>query len=496
MSVELNTAKHICKVVSKQIKSGFPELTIEYILHKENERAQTLDKNLPNIKKHVAGKTLLESPSLADKQKILEKNKSRFTVIAKHEKNGILGLFKSRAFIGISFINYDRFRSASDLRNHALHLAWHAIELYLDAIRTKKDDDDIISFIEDKNLFIPHLDEAQRAYRNLISDIFSATVQRLQGRKNAFEHVVTQRIYDTLTPQPDFEAEIFPSPICADTFDFAFNNCEKNNRHESDLFVKAANITRDISAAFDINTIEQWRNFALPAQYMAWTGSSPETILGAALYTAENIHTQSISDMIAERMDLRAELLSVIDAYNPFAHPETNLKIHKKKCTKLKDNIFFKIQNQSNIGLLLDEATKQNQKLFDNDLSGWCADILIKTYHHFKSDLRIKTFYESRRSAIALMDDEIKKSDFQTLATLSDLMFKKIRKGYALDKNTIINLAQKLDDAKYIVDTVERLDELETTLPQTLFPDEETGENLKSKTSELNISKILGEQPA
>lgn len=490
MSIELNTAKHICNVVSKQIRSGFPELTIEYILHKENEREKTFDKSLANIKKHVAGKTLLEYPNLNDKKKILQKNKSRFTIIARHEKKGIFGLFKSRSFVGISFINYDRFRSANDLRNHALHLAWHAIELYLDAIRNP-DSDDIIPFIEENNLIIPHLDETERAYRNLIADIFSATVQRLQGRQKAFEHVVTQRIYDTLTPQPDFEAEIFPSPICADTFDFAFNNCEKNNRHESDLFVKAANITRDISAAFDISTIEQWRNFAIPAQYMAWTGSSPETILGAALYTAENIHTQSISDMIAERMSLRAELLSVIDAHNPFAHPETNFKIHKKKCSKLKDHIFFKIQNQNNIGILLDEALKQNQNLFDNDISGWCADILIKTYNSFKMDLRIKTFYESRRSAIALMEQEIKESDFEALAQLSDLMFKKIRKGHTMDMKQIFKLASTVEGANHIVNTLEKLERLEASTPE--IPAAQIIENRKSNTpSELNITKILG----
>lgn len=492
MSVEQKTAKHICSIVSRQIKTGFPELTIEYIVHAENKREETFYKSLDNIKNHVAGEILSGYPDLVEKQKILQKNKSRFTILGKHEKSRFLGLFKSRAYIGISFINHDRFRSPEDLRNHALNLAWHAIELYLDVIRTPKPGD-VISFIEQHGAIIPNLDDTQRAYRNLIADIFAATVQRLQGRKNAFEMVVTQRIFDTLTPQPDFEAEFFPSPVCADTFDFAFRNCERNNNMKNDLFVKAANITQDISAAFDLTTIEHWHNFAVPAQYMAWTGSSPETILGAALYTAENIHTQSISDMIAERMALRAELLSIVDSHNPFAHPETNEKVHQKKCAKIRDQIFYKIQNQENVKLLLDEAKQQNKMLFANNVSGWCADILVKVHDAFKENLKTMSFYESRREAIKMMDHEIKNSNFQPLINLSERMFKKIRKGYDITPDRLQRLIAEVADADHIAQTLLRIDEASFLTEDDEYDDKIINETDNILPNQINISQIMQE---
>lgn len=483
MTVDYKTATHICNVVRRQVQNSFPDLYINFIIHKENKRKYAFSVEKENILTHSAGDVVLDHFQDPQHAPQLDKDRSCFAMLAYDKQPGFLGFFQQEYYLSICFINYERFNNQENLRNHAFHLAWHAIALYKDFSNqnTGKSNNIEIRFEDNHNVLLTKLSPSQWCHRNLEADIFSASIQTLQGRADALDILSKQRMADTLNPTPGFIAERFPFPICLDTLDFVFENKINQYKKSKKTAIAAAEIAEEIGKAYDESSIEQWRIFSIPAQEMAWLGHSPKSILGAAIYTSENTYAQSIADMLAERMEIKPEIIPTSQEYNPFTAQEANEHIHKKQCNQLIDNILNKIHEEKNNAIIMEVIQKQNLFLQGTSLTGWCSSALVQTNIYIEQSDLSGDIIEILKHAKTVFQEEVASIPWDTLVHFSHALFNHRRSNITQTMDDIINIADENDEFASIYHVLTTVNNAQS----------KTEENENTFNSPQNISDFI-----
>ncbi len=448
MSIDQKTARHICNVTRRQIQNAFPELHLHFCVHGENKRKETLTREIKALKEHPASKHLLEYHDTQAIDKIMQKNKTRFISMARHNKPGFLGFFRNNAYLALCVVNYERFSNEENLRNHIYLIVWHALSLYHDFLSKNKNKGNTnkITFIDDHNVLIPNLSMDELAFRNLSGDIFSACIQILLKRKNVIESISKQRITDTMTPHKGFRSEMFPFPVCADQLEAIMRNIKDNGTKNKRTVQSAIRMTNEISQTYDETIIERWKSFSLPAQQMAWAGQTPETILGAALYTCENTYTQSTADMVAEETKIKPEPITSFHDHNPFTKDEANEQTHANLTQKTLETALNKIKTTSDHKILFEIANKQNELLRQGKAIGWCAGGLLRAVEmikHCKDPSLLQSIIEQAKEVFT---SECKSIEWDTLNHFAFCIFQERRKGRELSQEDLIQLSAKDDE--------------------------------------------------
>lgn len=449
MPVDYKSAQHICNVVKRQVQACFPDLQLHFIAHKENERAKSFSTEARKISEHPAGDYVLKYRTEIETKKILSKNRTRFVAIARYNKPGFLGFLQDNSYLGLIFVNYERFDSEQHLKNQTLHCAWHAIALYKEYVRfraSKKTISEDNLFLDDRNILIPQLTEKQLYHRNLMADIFAASVQTLQGRDEAFDNISKQRVYNTLSAEIGFYAEQFPFPVCIDTLELIFKDNIEQFKNSKKPMQTAIKITEDIGKTYTSTSIEQWRGFSIPAQQMAWNGHDIETILGAAIYTGENTYVQSIADMVAETIDIKPKMVTSLHGYNPFTEQEVNSRAHQKMCKDLFRSIIQRITCPKDHIFIKDVIKNQNISFFDGQLLGWCAPALSHMAQLIREHDTDTNFQDILDHAQNLFEKEVMSIQWETMAHLSHILFKKRRNNETIDWESVLDITEKNDE--------------------------------------------------
>lgn len=468
MSVDYKTAKHICNVIRRQVQSSFPDLYINFIAHTEGRRPKAFLEELDFIRDQPSGEFAINHIQSPQHKNILEHSRSCFSLISYDQRPGFLGFFKSNSYLSICFINHEHFQNENNLRNHAFHLAWHAIALYDDYTNTDIDKNSSHTklFKNENNILLTNLTPVEWKHRNLQADIFSASIQTLQGRKDTLETLSKQRICDTLRATPGFIAENFPFPICLDTLDFVFQNkidaCKKRKK----TALAAAEIAKEMGKAYEESSIEQWKIFSTPAQEMAWLGHEPHSILGSAIYTSENTYVQSIADMISEKMNIKPKIISTSQDYNPFTTKETNERSHKKQCLRLIDNAINQINKENHSNIIKEIIRKQSRSLEKESMMGWCSSALIQAQDYIEQHKDADNMDEIYRNAKVIFIKEIDTISWDTLTHFSRALLE-YRRNHTQHKITeIISIAEKNDEFSSIYHALIAIDEYRKKLSE------------------------------
>ncbi len=447
MTVDYKNAKHICNVIRRQIQSGFPNLYIDFILHPENGRMKAFSKEIHNISEHPAGPTLVDYIQDDDVKDILQNNRSCFIGMSQHRNPGFLGFLKSEGYLALAFINFERFRSEETLRNHVLHLTWHAIELY-DAYINNKETNEETKFAYSSNKNIISIDQKQTypGLLNLKADIFSASLQTLMGRDEALNILAQQRMHDTLSPEKGFFAENFPFPVCLDTLELLFEKNLKQYRKTKKPVLAAKKITEDVGKTFESTSIEQWRSFAIPAHHMAWNGHAPEVILGAALYTGEDAYAQSIADMISERMSIKPEIITNLQDFNPFAGEGANIRAHRKQAKDIMIKLSNTMTGMVDYRSILDVAHKQSHSIVTGSPFGWCSNALLRAIEVVNQHQKTMTNEALIQKAYEAFEQELEMIEWDTLVHFHHIIMEYRRDGINLDLYEALDIMERYDE--------------------------------------------------
>ncbi len=451
MSVDHKTAKHTCNVIRRQIQGAYPDLFMHFIVHGEDQREQEYKKEEKLILEHPAGKYMVNYLNSVESHNVIAKNKSRFCAMARNNSPGFLGFFKSQSFLALCFLNYERFDNDNNLKNHALHLTWHAISLYLDFLNNRREETS--SFSLRNHILTESLAKQKLYHQNLKADIFAASVQTLQGKECALETLATQRMHDTLTPETGFQAEKFPFPMCLETLDFLFESNTCQFKKTKKPVIDSVTITNNIGKTYESESIEQWVNFSISAQTLAWQSHAPETILGAAIYTAENTYDQSIADMIAERLNIKPDYITNFNSYNPFTESEANTRLHKKICTKTIQSIIDKTEEQKT-NLFYEIIQKQNTYLQQGSAIGWCAYPLLQAVRSIENSTGQKSWDDIITKAKIAFENALETINWETLQSLSTRIFEHKRSEGKITQEQFEQLCASHEEYTPIHDTI------------------------------------------
>lgn len=426
MPVDYKIANHTCNVIRRHIKAAFPEFDILFIVHGEHERKKAFLRETSKIMEHPAGHYIVEH--LRESPTHLTQQRSSFVGLAKSQTHGFLGFFRSTSIAVLIFINHDRFNSEENLRNHALHLIWHAITLIRDKSETT------LKKLRTDGFIAPELNDFERCHTNLTADIFSACFQKLQGKNDVFESLIKLRMSATLSPEKGFIAENFPFPMCLETLEVIlqdqFETTNKKYRHVSE----SVKIADEIGITYKNKSILQWANFAKPAQEMAWCGFEKEVILGCALYTSENTYIRSIADMVAEKLEIKPAIITNQNDYNPFTEFEANQRLHNKKSQENLRLTLQKLYTTDDFSVFIKEAKLQNQRLLSGNPIGWSVNALIAAANTTKStEPDTLTVEELRNNAEQMFNLINKNQSYETLQSFVHIIFKARREGILIN---------------------------------------------------------------
>ncbi len=453
MGIDLKAAQHECNVIKRKVLRCYPRLQIQFILHKENDREKAFATESRRLANHPAGQYIFEQQNQDILHRALKRNKSQFVCMAKQDTPGFLGFFKQKAYLAPCFINYDHFRNIETLRNHAYHLAWHAIALrndYENSLQNRQKNNSILKFTDKNNVLIPKLTSVERYHRNLLVDIFSACIQTIIGREKAFDILAKQRISNTLNATHKLYAEQFPFPICIDTLEHIFKDNIYQCKNSRRPIKSAVEITEDVGTTYKRPSIEKWRSFSIPAQQLAWANHDASTILGAALYTSENTYAQSIADMIAERMSIKPQIITYLQDYNPFTNQEANARMHKKLCLDLMYNLLSHLVSPNDYKIVTDVIKKQNIALLEGKIMSWCVPALIPIEELIRECPDKDMMPKLTNQALEMFEKEIDEIPWETLIYLHNIIFKYRRRHRIITMKNLLNITSNDEELSLI----------------------------------------------
>ena len=456
MAIDNKTAKYICNVIQRQLHENYRGLHINFITHKENEREKAFNDAKSQIAKQKGGSHIIKYITGTNSSNILKRNSSQLVALSSY--NNLMALQIKNCF-ALCFVNYDHYDNENHLRNDVFNLTYHAIALYNDFITNKNRGKDS-KFYFKNNIIVPKLNIHDLCHRNLKADTFTSIVQTLLGRPNVLYNLSTQRMFCTLTPRIHFAAENFPFPMCIDTLDFVYEHNIDKYKRSKNPFTTAIKVAEEIGLTYDSAIIEQWRSFSISAQEMTWIGYDPSVILGAALHTSESTYVQSIANIFSERLNIKPEMMSILQDYNPFTSKEVNERTHKKQCNELFRNLRSKISGKADYEDMLDISKKQNEILLQSSIMGWCASAIIQAANVINQSNEDDDISKVLDNANEAFDKEVDSISWDTLIHFSRLLLKKRRIGI----NDTKMIAESDDEFSSIYGSIIITDEHEYTI--------------------------------
>lgn len=372
MAVSQDSIQQICDKLSAEVAIAYEGLTLHFIVHGAGKLRESVALAEHDIIAHPAGnaaRVIVQKNALGER--------SKFLGLAIARERRMMGLKKFDHLLALFTINADHFRSKLEVTAQIYHLIWHAIDLY--EIREKP---------RYKNKFksgpmVPRRSPLNLSKANLQADAFAGVLAVLNSdEKNPalVDLIAQKRGIMSLSQITDYKAEDYPSVIAIEACEIIIGDILKNPRPKEEYLHVARQVSIDVGRAFDEQNIQQWWDYCIPAQDMAWRGFTKEEILGAAINTSDDPFVRSIGYLIEEVTNVEPSPAHVLaHSYNAFLDPEVNMRLHRDMI----DSVFEEALSEGgdNNGeatgeALIKAANKQNEDLTEGRFLGWCAGAL------------------------------------------------------------------------------------------------------------------------
>lgn len=411
--------KHISTVIRHQIEQEYKDLTAVFLIHGDKDTSRAVEKVIHGMEDEPAGDAISQAfkHNLTDEMPqaafigIIERTLKRFLV------------FPKKQFVILIALNQDRINTLNEARNAAHKALWRGLALYRD-IHDKKSG----SVHRNEALYVPDLNETTQLRWNMLEDVFAAILPEMMGQKGYINKTADEICNKSLTPAPGYLAEEYPFPVALDAVHAIY--AENAHSKSGDFPIRQSwEMTKETGEAIEDTALYQWRDFALPAQELAWLGYDKGRILNLASYTSENAHIRATSFLVSETLGLTTRYPGSVNEYNAFAVSEVNARLHKKLCAEA----FEIARNRAQETDDKEQAFKaiaawQYKKLKDGEpLVGWCPLALIKAGECLRPNheqeeqdaaAQPQPFIEARKA----FDAEIEKIPWRDLAELSRII--------------------------------------------------------------------------
>ena len=246
---------------------------------------------------------------------------------------------------------------------------------YLNMLASKKQD------LPD---FISEQDFEKSAQSSLRTDLFAALTMALEANSISALHSVFRARAEAPFHRSHMNGcEDHPCIVSYDAALFGYESTIETLDHYNPCKT-ARRLAIDIVKGFDKNAYDGWRDFALPARDMSLRGYPIPTILSGALCVSDKPHIRSVAHNCAILLDCEAVLDQPEELeYNAFDSDQSNLIKHEQYAKKLFEKALYEAKKRSCSAPLHEEANRQNLRLTQGRITGWCADILQQAAEEF-----------------------------------------------------------------------------------------------------------------
>jgi hypothetical protein len=382
IKLDLTGINHYGNVIRRQVEEEFRDLSLCFIIHRNNERPAAIKKFMSE----------LPTPEIAfDYKKAFKSsaygNQTEAAGLLLRKEYKLFGLLQNTKAVGIIFINLDDviFSDTAHGLQFLYHLTWHIL-----ALNKKYNTYGYLSQVKRSAFFGVDQNKLVLAKNNLMADVFGAVIMQHQGHQNFIKAVAIKRAGDALSSIIGYEAELFPFPISLELTLIVHQDLIQNlgNRNIK-ILAQAMQISDEVGITYDNNAIKQWWGFSLPAQKMAWMGEKPEKIMGAAIFTSEDAYVRSIAFLLLEFLKIEPSDVRNFSSYNPYTNDEASQRLHSKACEEAFQKLLSKILEDDGLLDFENEIAKMDHEMAHGQPIGWCSPSLraaVSAYNDAMND--------------------------------------------------------------------------------------------------------------
>lgn len=438
--------RSLCKATAKQVEDAYPALQLCYITHEKGRFSDAIALKEHEIEAHPASEhaqTILK--------KFINQEYSSFLGLAIAQKPVLFGLRRKDALLGLININTDMYKTTEDALHDIQNLAWHAIDL----MKIRRNPNYKERF---KNgAMIPKRSAYNTAKANLKADAFAATLSGIQSKKEHVRRISTKRATDALLPISARRAEDYPFVVATEPAEFAFEELMERNISKSAAVTESERIAKEVTAIVDESGIgiEQWWNFARPAQDMAWRGFNCGEILGAAVNTSEDPYIRAIGYLIADITNIEPKTaVDLMSKYNAFISSEQNERLHNDMVDSVFEDLVITSLRDENCDAMLLTAHSQNEILTEGNILGWCASALQAAAEAFEKAVRMgKNPDEAARSEF---ENKTSLTTWNDMAVLGQKIVERKRQGYVMALGHVADICEQNGAWKEVLNAVRK----------------------------------------
>lgn len=313
---------------------------------------------------------------------------------------------KKNRFLAVFVLDGRNFKDSDHVRWHAYHMIFHALD-QIEGIKNGEIDQDRGAHI------VSYTTEAQAAYQNMLADIFTVLMCSLNRQRSTIKMLGKLRAVQAFDVVPGGQPELYPYPLAVDATQIVFQDFQTYGMSKTSHVQNALEIAREIEHSFDEQSLQQWYDFAVAAQNMAWRGLDRHDILQAAMFYSEDPFMRSMAYLVAEFLNTEPRPGLDLQSYNPFTESDVNDRLHHKQCVALLDRIVrdFDIdQKQDTIEYVESRIQKQEKLSTSGRVTGWCVPALAaiikalsddEALHEYEDDIPayLKKVFEDEMQA-------------------------------------------------------------------------------------------------
>lgn len=451
-TIQIESAARLCHQIARDMQIHAAPLSIRYILYRGEHRKESLDLAIQDLAPLVPSHLFRTFKNSID-----DDEQSSILGTFVQSKNICLGVSSRVNYLAVCAINLDEATSLADIGRTALHFAWHL----LDFMQRGDRDETSTSFYNAKSIY-NHTPE-KRALANMKADIFSVAALAFFKLGNVVRTLAKAQCDKILSPMSADISETFLFPIAAEVAEFAIGQVIAKPMSQKKIISESLAITKRVSKVLDEN-VGLWNEFLDSAQIMAWRGYSTSDIIESAILTSTNTKIRMIGHLVSDNVGIViGKIPDDQNIHSSFAAESYNAILHYNSCARaLADTLVTCIKN-GNGDALRSLAKKQNSRLIDGQVMGWCAHALWSAANAFDHEKEVR---QSEIVARDVFQREQSKTGWNDLNALGTWVITEKRQGHTPDKSAVVQFCGDNKSLAHISDALKHIGEFESILPK------------------------------
>lgn len=355
--------------IASEFKTFDPELNFIYVICGTQKDDQALLDKQHEILSLPQGQDLFNAL-----KKHLSENipPSKIIGIVENTQKTMWGLKSTTTYSTIIAINAQELIQEKTLEENIYGLSWMA----LSTINDIRNNNLSSLSVSKESIYTPKWNDNYKTSQNLFADVFAGSILELNGKKNAIKEITKRKTIACFEDLKGYDALLNPLPNMLETIQMIYEDITNASSSDNNLEV-SLNIVSETIDTMDENSIAQWQAFIEPAREMAWAGLPVSQILGAAIYTSDNVYNRTSAYMIAEILNTDPAPIIEFDGYNAFAETETQQRNHKIACLETFEFIQTRQIEKQNPISYFNMAEQSCEMLSTGKPNGFCAPALI-----------------------------------------------------------------------------------------------------------------------